>query len=680
MVKKNVGVGTAAQDGQDLGQDAVPTVRELCEVGRVREGSFWESAFWESVVASYNASQAVGDAYLPALNVSDVLALFRSLQKCGAGMMDHDYYRLAGEEDSGDGTNVGAMKKASSASREGVARGGHSNDTEEDRHAGAAFLPPPSATREDSVVQRLHRWVAGARFTSETASVMLPWGALIAFASVATAAGCIALLPLWLPCEAAFYVFMRRKRDALQRAPPPGPSGDLGTPQPDAERHLACIQRSLVKLVEGGRFPTLHRRFVSDWFLGADPHALTRADAEQFVSENFFFRGPNELTARERKRVSDLVRRMEGHFRHAALFGPQFRLRTCGGKTHETLKPGFNVCGPYPSQHYPWAAYVGIGLFKEAAGFLLNTMGFTKRHFAPLPESSPPTPKNARAQAHALAWVDAPHRPPSRGSCGTPSLTYWVRWGREGAEEGRGGRPIVLLHGIATGVSSYAICLKALAAAHPRSPIVVVEIPGVAMEAPWSRDWAADVAEDGFCDAMAALFDVLGFTQEGRGRPVLVGHSFGCFVARWLLRPRGTDGSHAHDELCVHGAVLLDPMTFLLPYPDISKRLATPPTNFYETMIRRIIMREPAVAYTLNRGGRWPRYCLWAEDLEALPSGFKVEVGLGARDLFFDAALVSAYLQGVTRVRHRVFNSTHGELILRPDLLKHVVGMVHRVM
>ena len=111
--------------------------------------------------------------------------------------------------------------------------------------------------------------------------------------------------------------------------------------------------------------------------------------------------------------------------------------------------------------------------------------------------------------------------------------------------------------------------------------------------------------------------------------------------------------------------------------------MATPPSAEamgLQTMIRRIIMREPAVAYTLNRGGRWPRYCLWAEDLEALPSGFKVEVGLGARDLFFDAALVSAYLQGVTRVRHRVFNSTHGELILRPDLLKHVVGMVHRVM
>merc|ERR1739848_188793 len=148
---------------------------------------------------------------------------------------------------------------------------------------------------------------------------------------------------------------------------------------------------------------------------------------------------------------------------------------------------------------------------------------------------------------------------------------------------------IVFFHGIGTGISSYGVLLKTLVTAYPRSPILVVELPLVAMEQPWGDAWTttATASEDTIC---SPLLRALLEHRILHKRPVIVGHSFGCFACRWVL-------SHKRLATCIGGLVLLDPLVFLLPYPDISKRLEEEPKNFYEFFVRRFIMREPSIAF-----------------------------------------------------------------------------------
>merc|ERR1711959_709288 len=98
------------------------------------------------------------------------------------------------------------------------------------------------------------------------------------------------------------------------------------------------------------------------------------------------------------------------------------------------------------------------------------------------------------------------------------------------------------------------------------------------------------------------------------------------------------------------GCVLLDPLVFLLPYPDVSKRLQAPCHTFYQFLVRRLIMREPSVAYALNRKSKWPKCCLWEEDVRKVKGEnekIKFEVALSRQDCFFDTELVAFYLDQV---------------------------------
>eukprot|EP00216_Chloropicon_sp_CCMP2111_P003087 CAMPEP_0198240850 /NCGR_PEP_ID=MMETSP1446-20131203/5842_1 /TAXON_ID=1461542 ORGANISM="Unidentified sp, Strain CCMP2111" /NCGR_SAMPLE_ID=MMETSP1446 /ASSEMBLY_ACC=CAM_ASM_001112 /LENGTH=196 /DNA_ID=CAMNT_0043923627 /DNA_START=1256 /DNA_END=1846 /DNA_ORIENTATION=+ len=194
------------------------------------------------------------------------------------------------------------------------------------------------------------------------------------------------------------------------------------------------------------------------------------------------------------------------------------------------------------------------------------------------------------------------------------------------------------------------------------------------MELPHTQDWADHFSEEAFCENIELILSAHRFTAKGKPKPVLIAHSFGCFIARWMLDSRKR-------TVVVGGAVFLDPLNFLLPYPDISMRLASEPKNFYEFLVRRLIMRESCVAYVLNRKGIWPRCCIWQEDFEHLPNNFKIEVALSKRDLFFDTRVVAAYLDHCMdeALNHHTFECTHGGILFRPDILEHVVHMVTRV-
>ena len=97
-------------------------------------------------------------------------------------------------------------------------------------------------------------------------------------------------------------------------------------------------------------------------------------------------------------------------------------------------------------------------------------------------------------------------------------------------------------------------------------------------------------------------------------------------------------------------------------------------------------MREPSVAFALNRKSRWPKCCLWEEDLREIrranPS-IKFSVALSRRDCFFDTALVSAYLATfdfpAECFSQATYDCTHGEMIFNPSLLVGVVKHLNTV-
>lgn len=253
-------------------------------------------------------------------------------------------------------------------------------------------------------------------------------------------------------------------------------------------------------------------------------------------------------------------------------------------------------------------------------------------------------------------------------------LGYWVT--RREADGG-GQRPIVFFHGIGTGVSSYLVLLKAILAAFKGAPLVVVEMPLVAMEAPWSDGWADPETPSCGQDALCRpLLRVLMKHELLHRRPILVGHSFGCFACRWVL-------AHPPLSRLVGGVVLLDPLVFLLPYPEISKRLQQEPRTAYEFFVRRLIMREPAIAFALNRRSRWPECVLWREDLERARQefkGFRAAVALSDLDCFYDVRMVEKYLAGhESWIQRDTFDCAHGELVFRPNLVAQTIRLIAQV-
>ena len=342
--------------------------------------------------------------------------------------------------------------------------------------------------------------------------------------------------------------------------------------------------------------------------------------------------------------------------------------------------------------HYPFCIYAGIHLFKELVSVLVQNLGFEKHSFEVLLEGE----EESSAKADSGGSVCRQQQ-----STKSSTFSYWLRdasrWNSSGRKQSS---PIVLFHGIGTGISSYGVLLKALTSAYPQSSIIVVELPLVAMERPWSKNWASTSTAGGdtLCKPVMQMLRKHNFLpEEGSGAqvssnkyPVLMGHSFGCFACRWLLN---------YEPLAnvVGGCVLLDPMVFLLPFPDISKRLQAPCHTFYQFLVRRLIMRETSVAYALNRKSKWPKCCLWEEDLRKLKlvnKKFKFDIALSRHDCFFDTNLVASYLDQVKTsladesepdnassswLKHQTYDCTHGEMIFRPDLLAHTVKMVHNV-
>ncbi|KAF8071037.1 hypothetical protein HT031_001119 [Scenedesmus sp. PABB004] len=206
---------------------------------------------------------------------------------------------------------------------------------------------------------------------------------------------------------------------------------------------------------------------------------------------------------------------------------------------------------------------------------------------------------------------------------------------------GAGDVPLVLLHGIGTGLLPYFSLLANLAATG--RPVIAVELRHVAMR--WGR-WVPTTDE-----VAAAVTAVL--RGEGVARCALVAHSYGTCVAAQLLHRRvpGLGGG-----VEVVASALIDPVCFAMFTPKLLRGF------FYErpnsgSAIGDFAMlcagRELRVTAALSRLC-WSDVNLWEDEL---PPG--VLVALAGRDALVAADKVRDWLQA----------RTSAVVMFHPDLL-----------
>lgn len=580
----------------------------------------------------------------------EVLPLMESLQKCDSGMITYQGLNEVvidhGAKEKG---------KEGEKEKEGKKRSKQADAEASDMEDGGgvgALRRKCSFTLQDA-----HRYIGKAKFNFGMYGFFLPWTGSMALAGLGVAAACLAFFPVWMSFEAGFYMYLSEKRKRLLRIDKNNP-----IPREECIRHLKCIQQSLLDLSKSSH-PDLSTTFFSDWFSGACASQITRSDALQWMSVSFMFRDYDALETEEEKAiVEEATDCVEKLLKHEKLYGPKYAFnvdREGKEKRLEVLKPGFNICGHYETTHYPFCIYVGIHLFKKLVSVMIKSLGFERHVLDVMIDDE----NNFRNKKHKKEQVNS-------------QFTYWLKKASVSGKGAKETNPIVFFHGIGTGISSYGVFLKALTSAYPNSSIMVVELPLVAMERPWGENWAA-TSTAGAETLCGPLVEVL--SKHNIEHPVIMGHSFGCFACRWVLNFEPLAKT-------IRGCVLLDPMVFLLPFPDISKRLQAPCHNFYQFLVRRLIMREPSVAYALNRKSKWPKCCLWEEDLKRLKlsnKDLKFDVTLSKQDCFFDTNMVSSYLNKAKSscpwLDYKTYDCTHGEVIFRPDLLSSLVPSLSHI-
>lgn len=216
---------------------------------------------------------------------------------------------------------------------------------------------------------------------------------------------------------------------------------------------------------------------------------------------------------------------------------------------------------------------------------------------------------------------------------------------------------VFMLHGVGIGYLPYLDMLRKVQSATNGLPILVIEIPYIALRAWASPDSRGpDVSAEAIARSMRSV---------GMERATLVGHSFGTIIASWILR-------HAREH--VHSAVLIDPVTLQLARADVAfSAIHRKPVSAADVLLEYFVFRELSLAATLARNFYWFRNILWAEDL---PGGGRSVGILSSNDAIVPSASVRDYLidKGVDHVWLEGLG--HAGFLKRPAVVDGIVEQI----
>ncbi|KAJ9054823.1 hypothetical protein DSO57_1010237 [Entomophthora muscae] len=208
--------------------------------------------------------------------------------------------------------------------------------------------------------------------------------------------------------------------------------------------------------------------------------------------------------------------------------------------------------------------------------------------------------------------------------------------------------PILFVHGIGIGLPMYLIMIQRLIAIHPNRSIVLLELPSISM-----------VPTTKVHDAATATASIDVIVQRHRLAPfALVGHSYGTFMASWLLKNR---------PKFVARAMLIDPVCFALWEPTLIRSfIYRPGSGFVQRLVRYFVSGDLFVANSLARNFSWAENALLPQDISC-----PITVFLSRQDFIVDANVIQAYLtrcmaENPTLEISFILKSeyTHGSLLL----------------
>lgn len=418
------------------------------------------------------------------------------------------------------------------------------------------------------------------------ASAALTWKAVVASVAFVTLLRALVhyrIFLLALVCsEGAFFVWMTLLHRRLQRLRaveerPKSPSSPL-----EVWRRTA----QTVEEFASWRSPT---EWLEGWFQGSAFDSIRHDNMMEFVAWAFYTKQVDELDDNEYKEALGILH--EGHTRFGWTFAP--------GSNPE-VKPIRVNFDALDVVHRPLIYYLWIRFIASGTRTALQFLGF---------EYVPSTPGSGLSYFRCA--------PPQ---CGPGQL---IEGGDAVPEEEQ--LPVVFIHGLGIGVTPYLRFIRRLAASRE---VFIIELPEIAQ-----AGVKASLPPDRMVTEISQLL-----RQHGHQRACFIAHSYGTFVASWVIRARPD---------LVEKVVMMDPTCFLLSQPDVAFNvLYRRPCNIFSVIIAFAVRWELFAVNVLKRHFYWHHNVLWREEL-----GVDCIVAVASEDDIVHARMVRSFVEETQRRR-----------------------------
>ncbi|GBC48764.2 alpha/beta hydrolase protein [Rhizophagus irregularis DAOM 181602=DAOM 197198] len=215
-------------------------------------------------------------------------------------------------------------------------------------------------------------------------------------------------------------------------------------------------------------------------------------------------------------------------------------------------------------------------------------------------------------------------------------------------------QPIVFIHGVGCGLWVYGNFLKKLYKLN--RPIFLVELPHVSMrmveDVPTMEETVREIEEM--------------LMSKGFSKATFVAHSLGTAVCAWIIK---------ESRKCVSGCVLIDPICFLLHYPDIAYNFVyrTPlAANEHATYL--FASRELYISYYFFRHFHWYQSALYVSPRNMLPTN--TYIYLSEYDNIVPSSEIYKYLLKNNISVHMMRGLDHSSFLFRPDWEDRIISDV----
>ncbi|ETW02734.1 hypothetical protein H310_05235 [Aphanomyces invadans] len=356
--------------------------------------------------------------------------------------------------------------------------------------------------------------------------------------------------------------------------------------------------------------------FVQGHFHGVEFARLSRLDIAKWCAFVFYTKSYDDTTAIEKKELDAMVAKL-----YAQANSPTTK-DLSDGATFPFLKPNLD---PFEATARPMALYMATIGVNYVVSTWLRWQGF---HYY-----------------YVTSAIRYWHRPPQSSHGEAP--------------------PLVFVHGVGIGLSTYVPLLYTLFEHSTDRHVFLMDLPYISMQ--WSDDEVPDK------DQIVSAISVMLAQQQLSGTSVhWVGHSFGTIVMSWVCQERPD---------LVHYLTFVDPVVFgMWKHDGIYNLMYKPPSTAIDLFLWYFASQEIGIARSLRRHLLWYESALFPANLPRHPHSKHVlaSVFLSEKDCIIDAPAAYAHLQrgvhlpgpshnGTPRVPiHATMwpGFTHGELMM----------------